>query len=69
MYQSMKTHLSEILDQIRRDGLYKTERIIVSPQRNRITVLPDRPVLNFCANNYLGPAFFYRAFAKRGPFV
>lgn len=54
MYQSMKTHLSEILDQIRRDGLYKTERIIVSPQRNRITVLPDRPVLNFCANNYLG---------------
>lgn len=54
MYQSMKTHLSEILDQIRRDGLYKTERIIVSPQKNRITVQPERRVLNFCANNYLG---------------
>jgi glycine C-acetyltransferase len=54
MYQSMKTHLSETLDQIRRDGLYKSERIIVSPQKNRITVQPDRPVLNFCANNYLG---------------
>lgn len=54
MYQSMKTHLSETLDQIRRDGLYKNERIIVSPQKNRITVQPDRPVLNFCANNYLG---------------
>lgn len=54
MYQSMKTHLSETLDQIRRDGLYKNERIIVSPQKNRITVKPDRPVLNFCANNYLG---------------
>jgi len=54
MYQSMKTHLGETLDQIRRDGLYKNERIIVSPQKNRITVQPDRPVLNFCANNYLG---------------
>ncbi|MBN2514151.1 MAG: glycine C-acetyltransferase [Sedimentisphaerales bacterium] len=54
MYESMKTHLSETLEQIRRDGLYKNERIIVSPQKNRITVQPDRPVLNFCANNYLG---------------
>ncbi len=54
MYQSMKRQLSETLDQIRRDGLYKNERIIVSPQKNRITVKPDRPVLNFCANNYLG---------------
>jgi glycine C-acetyltransferase len=54
MYQSMKRQLSETLDQIRSDGLYKNERIIVSPQKNRITVKPDRPVLNFCANNYLG---------------
>ncbi len=54
MYQSMKTHLCETLDQIRRDGLYKTERIIVSPQKNRITVQPEWRVLNFCANNYLG---------------
>ncbi|HML72892.1 MAG TPA: glycine C-acetyltransferase [Anaerohalosphaeraceae bacterium] len=50
----MKRQLSETLDQIRSDGLYKNERIIVSPQKNRITVKPDRPVLNFCANNYLG---------------
>ncbi len=54
MYQSMKRQLSETLDQIRSDGLYKNERIIVSPQKNRITVQPDRRVLNFCANNYLG---------------
>ncbi len=54
MYTTMKQHLTETLGQIRNDGLYKAERIITSPQANRITVAPDRSVLNFCANNYLG---------------
>jgi glycine C-acetyltransferase len=43
------------LDQIRADGLYKTERVIESPQGSSITV-QDNEVLNFCANNYLGLA-------------
>ncbi|MBN2514196.1 MAG: aminotransferase class I/II-fold pyridoxal phosphate-dependent enzyme, partial [Sedimentisphaerales bacterium] len=54
MYTTMKQYLTETLGQIRNDGLYKAERIITSPQANRITVAPDRSVLNFCANNYLG---------------
>ena len=41
------------LAEIKAAGLYKTERIIESPQRAEIDVA-NRPVLNFCANNYLG---------------
>ena len=37
-------------------GLYKTERIITSPQHAHIKVAEGREVLNFCANNYLGLA-------------
>jgi glycine C-acetyltransferase len=44
------------LDQIRADGLFKTERIIVSPQGSSIRVEDGAEVLNFCANNYLGLA-------------
>lgn len=44
------------LDSIRDQGLYKRERIIVSPQSARITLEDGRSVLNFCANNYLGLA-------------
>jgi glycine C-acetyltransferase len=44
------------LDQIRADGLYKTERIIESPQGSSIRVQDGKEVLNFCANNYLGLA-------------
>jgi glycine C-acetyltransferase len=44
------------LDQIRADGLYKTERLITSPQSAEITLADGRRVLNFCANNYLGLA-------------
>ncbi|GIV56373.1 MAG: 2-amino-3-ketobutyrate coenzyme A ligase [Candidatus Kapaibacterium sp.] len=43
------------LDSLRQSGLYKDERIITSPQGPEIRVEGiDRPVLNFCANNYLG---------------
>ncbi len=44
----------DTLDQIREAGLYKEERIIHSPQSNRIEVGEGQSVLNFCANNYLG---------------
>jgi glycine C-acetyltransferase len=44
------------LDAIRAAGLYKSERLIASPQRAHIDVAPQREVLNMCANNYLGLA-------------
>ncbi len=44
------------LDQIRDDGLWKTERTIVSPQAGSVEVDGVGKVLNFCANNYLGLA-------------
>jgi len=50
----MKSHISQQLKQINDAGLYKTERIITSPQNAAITVKSGKKVLNFCANNYLG---------------
>jgi glycine C-acetyltransferase len=44
------------LDNIRAQGLFKSERIITSPQSAEITLADGRKVLNFCANNYLGLA-------------
>lgn len=44
------------LDAIRDSGLFKSERIIASPQSAEITLQDGRKVLNFCANNYLGLA-------------
>jgi glycine C-acetyltransferase len=43
-----------IIDEIREAGLYKNERIIVSPQGAEIELNTGQKVLNFCANNYLG---------------
>ena len=48
--------LSVTLDEIRAAGLYKTERIITTPQGVSIKVQDGSEVLNFCANNYLGLA-------------
>jgi len=48
--------LSVTLEEIRDAGLYKTERIITTPQRVEIKVQGGEEVLNFCANNYLGLA-------------
>ncbi len=53
MYGKMKEFLQQELDAIKEAGLYKTERIICSPQRAQITVA-GKECLNFCANNYLG---------------
>ena len=44
------------LDEIRQSGLYKEERILISPQNAAIAVQDGQEVLNFCANNYLGLA-------------
>ncbi|MGI6851094.1 glycine C-acetyltransferase [Mesorhizobium sp. 1B3] len=49
-------YLSSELDGLKSAGLYKSERVITSPQSARITVADSSEVLNFCANNYLGLA-------------
>ena len=54
MYQNFKSFLSEELASIEQAGLYKNERIILSPQGAIIKVSDGKEVLNFCANNYLG---------------
>ena len=54
MFGSLKTDLTSELQQIRDGGMYKSERVIATPQGARITVVGGREVLNFCANNYLG---------------
>jgi len=48
--------IQETLDEIREAGLYKTERVITTPQSVEIRVQGGQEVLNFCANNYLGLA-------------
>jgi glycine C-acetyltransferase len=56
MYGAFKEYLCEQLTDIRSEGLYKEERIIVSPQSAMIEVAGGKRVLNMCANNYLGLA-------------
>ncbi len=59
MYKKFKTHLQKELQDIKDAGLYKNERIIVTPQSSDIEVEANGKkgeVLNFCANNYLGLA-------------
>lgn len=56
MYDSVSPQLIEIIEEIRESGLYKDERIIVSPQAAEISVVGGAEVINFCANNYLGLA-------------
>ncbi|MFN3941666.1 MAG: glycine C-acetyltransferase [Flavobacterium sp.] len=54
MYGAIKEYLQNELQQIEEQGLFKKERIIVSPQGAEITLDSGQKVLNFCANNYLG---------------
>jgi glycine C-acetyltransferase len=56
LFAAAQREIRAELDQIRADGLFKTERIIVSPQGSSIRVEDGAEVLNFCANNYLGLA-------------
>jgi glycine C-acetyltransferase len=51
-----KNQLETQLAEIRQAGTYKSERVIITPQGSTIRVADGRPVLNFCANNYLGLA-------------
>jgi glycine C-acetyltransferase len=54
MYKNYQQHLTQILSEIKEAGLYKHERVIVSPQGAEIKLDTGQKVLNFCANNYLG---------------
>ncbi len=54
MYGKIQEHLQNELKSIHEAGLYKDERIIVTPQMAEIKVKSGQEVLNFCANNYLG---------------
>jgi len=54
MYGRIKEHLLNELQSIKEAGLFKEERIIMTPQGVEIEVKGGRKVLNFCANNYLG---------------
>jgi len=56
MSYSAQTRYASELESIREQGLFKAERIIVSPQSAEIELDGGRKVLNFCANNYLGLA-------------
>src|SRR3979411_54148 len=55
MFERMRSHLVRELEEIRRAGLEKQERVLTGPQGSVVKVL-DREVLNLCANNYLGLA-------------
>ncbi|TYC15534.1 glycine C-acetyltransferase [Bizionia gelidisalsuginis] len=54
MYGKIQQHLQNEIKEIKDNGLFKTERIITSPQGAEITLNTGENVLNFCANNYLG---------------
>ena len=54
MYGTIKAHLEKELEEIKKAGLFKEERIITSPQGPVIRISTGEEVLNFCANNYLG---------------
>ncbi len=56
MIPAYQAYLQKTLAEIEHAGLFKRERIITTPQRAHIVVAGGRPVLNFCANNYLGLA-------------
>ena len=56
MFTQVREEISEQLDEIRAQGLFKPERVIVTPQQATVKVSGGGEVLNLCANNYLGLA-------------
>jgi len=56
MFAKFADHVSQTLDEIKAQGLFKTERIITGPQNAEIPIADGRRVINLCANNYLGLA-------------
>jgi glycine C-acetyltransferase len=56
MIAEFEKQLSQTLDEIKSQGLFKTERVITTPQEAHIGITGGKRVLNMCANNYLGLA-------------
>jgi len=56
MVAEFENQLSQTLEEIKSQGLFKTERVITSPQEAHISITGGKSVLNMCANNYLGLA-------------
>jgi len=56
MLTQFQKQISQTLEEIQRQGLFKTERVITSPQEAHISITGGKRVLNMCANNYLGLA-------------
>ncbi|MFZ4101874.1 MAG: glycine C-acetyltransferase [Sphingobacterium thalpophilum] len=56
MYNTLQPILQKELEEIEKAGLYKRERIIITPQGAEIKIQGGQEVINFCANNYLGLA-------------
>ena len=54
MFSNIKKDLQKEIEEIKSAGLYKSERIITTPQGAKINTTANNEVLNFCANNYLG---------------
>ena len=54
MLAAFEKQLSQTLEEIKSQGLFKTERVITSPQEAHISITGGKSVLNMCANNYLG---------------
>jgi glycine C-acetyltransferase len=55
-YSRFREHVSSQLEEIRSQGLYKSERVLTTPQRPHAGTTARGEVLNLCANNYLGMA-------------
>jgi len=56
MHHAFQQHLTRQIDELRSAGLYKGERVLSTAQGARVRVVDGAPVLNLCANNYLGLA-------------
>src|ERR1017187_10825592 len=56
MFTRVREEISAQLEEIRSAGLFKPERVIITPQQATVKVSGGREVLNLCANNYLGLA-------------
>ena len=56
MIAKFENQVSQTLEEIKTQGLFKTERVITSPQDAHIAIIGGKRVLNMCANNYLGLA-------------
>ena len=54
MYKDFKKHLVKEINNTKNSGLYKSERVITSPQNSKINTTEMNEIINLCSNNYLG---------------